>query len=122
MSERITGIKVDESYVDRGYKGHEIEGQKVYISGQKRGVTDKIKKKIKRRQAIEPHIGHMKQKVKLGLCRLKGIVGDQVNALLAASAYNLRQILRHLRIIFAQILWVMLCLILSIQIYKPRPA
>jgi IS5 family transposase len=118
MSERITGIKVDESYVDRGYRGHEIDGQKVYISGQKRGITDKIKKRIKRRQAIEAHIGHMKQKVKLGLCRLKGIVGDQVNAILAASAYNLRQILRHLRIIFAQILWLML----SIEIYKPKPA
>ena len=108
MSEKITGTKVKEAYVDRGYKGHGVEDCRVFISGQRRGTTKKIRKDIKRRQAIEPHIGHMKQKVKLGLCRLKGIVGDQVNALLAASSYNLRQIIRHIRIIFAQIVWVIL--------------
>ena len=106
MSERITQTKVKEAYVDRGYKGHGVENGQVYISGQRRGTTKKIRKDIKRRQAIEPHIGHLKQKVKLGLCRLKGIIGDQVNALLSAAAYNLRQIVRHIRIIFAQILWM----------------
>jgi IS5 family transposase len=108
LSEEITKIKVTDSFVDKGYKGNEVKNSNVYMSGQKRGITAKIKKEIKRRQAIEPHIGHMKQEVKLGLCRLKGIVGDQTHALLAASAYNMRQIIRHLRIIFAQILFVIL--------------
>ena len=42
-------------------------------------------------------IGHMKQEGKLGLCRLKGIIGDQINALLTGVGYNLRLILNHLR-------------------------
>ena len=42
----------------------------IFISGQKRGVTDVIRKQLKRRHAIEPHIGHMKMEGKLGRCRL----------------------------------------------------
>jgi IS5 family transposase len=87
-SARVSGTKTKEAYVDQGYKGHKVEDCTVYISGQRKGTTAKVRKNIKRRQAIEPHIGHMKQKVKLGLCRLKGIVGDQINAILAAAAYN----------------------------------
>ncbi len=60
-------------------------------------MTSSIKKQLKRRQAIEPHIGHMKQSCKLGLSRLKGELGDQTNALLAASSYNLILILNYLR-------------------------
>ena len=42
-------------------------------------------------------IGHMKQDGKLGLCRLKGIIGDQINALLTGVGHNLRLILNHIR-------------------------
>jgi IS5 family transposase len=78
--------------VDRGYKGHGVEDDplrnhtkifiSIFISGQRKGLTKSIKKQLKRRSAIEPMIGHMKQKGKLGLCRLKGVIGDQINAIL----------------------------------------
>jgi hypothetical protein len=42
-------------------------------------------------------IGHMKQEGKLGLCRLKGIAGNQINALLTGVGHNLRLILNHIR-------------------------
>ena len=42
-------------------------------------------------------IGHMKHEGKLGLCRLKGIVGNQLNALLTGVGHNLRLILNHIR-------------------------
>jgi hypothetical protein len=42
-------------------------------------------------------IGHMKQEGKLGLCRLKGIIGDQINAILTGVGHNLRLILNHIR-------------------------
>ena len=42
--------------VVRGYRGHEVKDTKVFISGQKRGVTRSIKKALKRRSAIEPEI------------------------------------------------------------------
>lgn len=101
---KITGIEVSKAFVDKGYKGHGVEGAEVYVSGQKRGVTTATKKQMKRRQAIEPHIGHMKNKLKLGLCRLKGIVGNVANVLLCAAAYNLRLVINRLRFLLFQIL------------------
>ena len=102
-SERITGVEIESTFVDRGYKGHGVESDplrnhtKIFISGQRRGITKSLKKQLKRRSAIEPMIGHMKQEGKLGLCRLKGIVGDQINALLTGVGHNLRLILNHVR-------------------------
>ena len=102
-SERITGVEIESAFVDRGYKGHGVESDplrnhtKIFISGQKKGITKSLKKQLKRRSAIEPMIGHMKQEGKLGLCRLKGIVGDQINALLTGVGHNLRLILNHIR-------------------------
>jgi len=104
LSEDISGVKVIRAFVDRGYKGHGVTDCEVIISGQKRGVTAAIKKQMKRRQAIEPHIGHLKNEGKLRLCRLKGFVGDQINALLCAASYNLKQILSRLRDLFIEIL------------------
>src|SRR6202163_2740638 len=85
--------------VDQGYKGHHLTGHPhtaVYITGQKRGVTDKIKRWLKRRAAVEPIIGHAKNDGLLGRNWLKGRTGDHCNALLAAVGFNLRQLLRFL--------------------------
>ena len=86
----------EHAFVDRGYRGHDEDRLTVYLSGQKRGVTPGIKKWLKRRSAIEPIIGHMKQSHGLGCCRLKGKVGDQINALSAAIGYNLSLLLNRL--------------------------
>jgi transposase, IS5 family len=86
--------------VDQGYKGHRLTGHPhtaVYITGQRRGVTDKIKRWLKRRAVVEPIIGHAKNDGLLGRNWLKGRAGDRCNALLAAAGFNLRQLLRFLR-------------------------
>ncbi len=86
--------------VDQGYKGHRLTGHPhtaVYITGQRRGVTDKIKRWLKRRAVVEPIIGHAKNDGLLGRNWLKGRTGDRCNALLAAAGFNLRQLLRFLR-------------------------
>jgi IS5 family transposase len=116
-SEKISKVAVKKAFVDRGYRGHGIIETTVFISGQKRGVTKHTARQIKRRQAIEPHIGHLKNKLKLGLCRLKGIVGDQINAVLTCASYNLRMVLKHLRLLFAQILSLIFCSNNSNQIW-----
>jgi IS5 family transposase len=103
LSHAVSGIKVAKVFVDKGYKGHGISDCSVFISGQRRGVTAAIKKQMKHRQAIEPCIGHLKTEGKLGRRMLKGIVGDQANALLCAAGYNLLRILAHLRDLFAPI-------------------
>lgn len=101
QAEKMTEVKIKDVFVDNGYKGHDLnleEGNKtVWFSRQKRGVTKSIKKKIARRQAIEPHFGHMKTEGKLSKCRLWGKPGDEAHAILVAAGYNLRLILNHLR-------------------------
>ena len=94
---RLCGQRIEEVYVDRGYRGHHETDSAVYISGQKRGVTDRIRRCMKRRQAIEPVIGHLKQDGWLGRNHLKGTAGDGVNVLLSCDGHNLRLILKRLR-------------------------
>jgi IS5 family transposase len=91
-----TGTLPDQCFVDRGYRGHGEDRVEVFHSGQKRGVTTSLRRRIKRRSAIEPIIGHMKQSHGLDCCKLKGKLGDQINALLAAIGYNLSLILNRL--------------------------
>jgi IS5 family transposase len=59
--ERVTAVKPEEAFVDRGFKGtaHHPESVAVYVSGRKRlGRT--LKALLHRRSAIEPVIGHLK--------------------------------------------------------------
>jgi len=103
-AEELSGTNILEGFVDKGYKGHEGNDTKIYMSGQKRGITKAIKKRLKRRSAIEPHIGHMKSEGKLRRNFLKGILGDALNALLCAVGHNLRMILR--KIISFFMVWI----------------
>ena len=85
--------------VDQGYKGHRITlpHTAVYLTGQRRGVTETIKRWLKRRAVVEPVIGHAKNDGLLGRNWLAGRAGDRCNALLAAVGFNLRQLLRFLK-------------------------
>ena len=75
---QFTAVQPEQCFVDRGYRGHKVKDTKVFISGQKRDVTRSIKKALKRRSAIEPEIGHMKNDGRLDRCYLKGTVGDAI--------------------------------------------
>ena len=100
---RITGINPERVYVDRGYRGHDAENKKaVFISGQKRGLTPTIKRELKRRNAIEPVIGHMKSDGLLDRNHLDGADGDAINALLAAAGHNLRLLAKWLIILIGE--------------------
>jgi IS5 family transposase len=109
---RMTGSVIEEAFVDRGYRGHGETQTTVFISGQRRGIkTQRLKCSLKRREAIEPVIGHLKSDGLLGRNYLKGTEGDQMNVILSCAGHNLRLILRQLRIFCAQIwgsLWVLL--------------
>ncbi|MBE8215971.1 MAG: hypothetical protein HAW62_06585 [Endozoicomonadaceae bacterium] len=52
-----------------------------------------LKKKLARRSAIEPYIGHMKSEGKLRRNMLKGKIGDKINAILCVVGHNLRLLL-----------------------------
>lgn len=57
-----------------------------------------------RRAAIEPIIGHLKKDHRLGINFYKGVVGDNINILLAATAFNLKRIINKRKDIFYQVL------------------
>ena len=69
------GASLCRIVADRGYRGHHAPPEhkmKVYIPGQKRGVTDAIKRDLRRRSAVEPVIGHAKGEHRMGRNFLKG--------------------------------------------------
>ncbi len=92
--ERLTGITPEEMFVDKGYRGsqHHPENVAVYISGRKLSGT--LKRLLRRRSAIEPVIGHLKQDHRMKRNYLQGPAGDEINALLVGSGFNLRKLLR----------------------------
>ena len=94
--ERLTDWKVKESYVDLGYRGHQYTGETevTIVSPQKmRRATRAVKRWLKRRASIEPTIGHLKSDNRMSKNYLKGVEGDQINALLCGCGYNMRKLL-----------------------------
>lgn len=98
-AQMMSGVKIQRSFGDQGYKKHGVEDTQVIMAKQK-GLTRSLKQALKRRNAIEPHIGHMKSDGKLGRNYLKGKIGDALNALLVAVGHNLRLILNYIRCLF----------------------
>jgi len=96
--ERLTGVHPERCFVDLGYRGHDVTDVEVFKARQKRGVTRSIRRELKRRNAIEPIIGHMKNDGLMHRNYLKGSEGDAINVILCGAGQNLRLILRYLRI------------------------
>lgn len=101
---RQIGVSLQRIIADAGYRGHNApkgQGLSVFTSGQKRGVTDKIKRELRRRSAVEPVIGHLKSGHRLDRNHLKGRTGDATNALLAAVGYNFRLLIAWITLLWA---------------------
>ena len=95
----MTGAVLSRILADAGYKGHNAPEEhkfKVYTQGQKRGMTDAIRRQLKRRAAIEPVIGHCKEDHRMDRNFLAHREGDAINAVLAAAGYNFRRLLAWL--------------------------
>jgi len=108
QAEILSGTRAKETFVDLGYRGVEVPGVTIYKARQKRGVdTRRLKRALKRRNAIEPVIGHMKNDGLLGRNYLKGELGDAMHAILCGAGHNIRMILRRLRIFWPH-LWQLL--------------
>jgi IS5 family transposase len=112
-TERLTGVRIERAYVDRGYRGHDADRQRVFISRQKRGLTPTIRRELRRRSAIEPVIGHTKADGLLGRNFLLGSDGDAINAVLAGVGHNLRLLRRWLERLLA--------LLVSWLVHAPDP-
>jgi IS5 family transposase len=86
-----------------------IDGTKIEIPKKPRKRASayekrKATKRFRRRAGIDPIIGHLKFDNRLLRNYLKGSVGDSINLMMAAAAYNfkklMRQLLEYLRSIF----------------------
>ncbi len=102
--ETLTACRPSLAVVDRGYRGHGVQGTRVLISGSRRGITPRLARLLKRRSAIEPEIGHMKTDGRLARCGLKGLLGDAIFAVLCGCGHNIRKILAHLRALLTALL------------------
>jgi len=103
----LIGNTLERIIADAGYRGHNAPPEhrfRVYTAGQKRGVTDQIKRTFKRRAAIEPVIGHLKDDHRMGRNYFAHSSGDAINAVLAAVGYNFRRLIAWLRFLLLRIL------------------
>lgn len=94
----FTGQEPEHVFVDRGYRGHDYDGKAlVHVDKIRRGRTSKsLWRWMKRRAAVEPSIGHLKQHHGMNRNRLKGTDGDKVNAILSAAGMNFSKLLKWL--------------------------
>ena len=102
--EETIGVNLASILTDAGYRGHNAPKDKmfkVHVAGQKRGLTKAIKRVLRRRAAVEPVIGHLKNDHRMGRNFLAFSEGDANNAILAAVGYNFSLLLNWLRLLFA---------------------
>jgi IS5 family transposase len=94
--DQLIGNTAREVHVDMGYRGHDYVGNAtIHVDKRQRGRTPKaLWKRMKRRAAVEPSIGHLKNEHRLERNRLKGVAGDAINAILSAAAMNFQKLLR----------------------------
>ena len=104
--ESMIGLPVKAAFVDKGYRGHGYDGSAtIHLSGSSsRHLTRTMKQRRRRRSAIKPKIGHLKQDHRMGRCFLRGLAGDAINAVLAAAGSNLSKLLG--RLFFSLNLWL----------------
>jgi len=109
-----TGQEPLTAYVDLGYCGVDADNSGIAIKhrGKFKTLTDQERKLLKRRQAIEPIIGHLKADHRMDRCYLKGEQGDRLNAVLCAAGYNIKWLLRMIAkkgVTFLRGLYLRLC-------------
>ena len=85
--------------VDLGYRGVDADNPGVQIlhRGKFKRMTLEQRRWLRRRQAIEPAIGHMKADHRMDRCWLPGASGDALHALSCALGYNIRWLMRALQ-------------------------
>ena len=102
--EELMGKSPVEATVDRGYRGKKKIGEtQINIpkpfndKALSKYKQRKLRDQFKRRAGIEPVIGHLKSDHRLSRNFYKGIIGDQINVLFAAAAFNFKRMMNKWR-------------------------
>lgn len=89
-------VTIREVVADLGFRGVDADNpdKQIIHRGRYKSLTPQQKAWLRRRQAVEPAIGHLKSDHRLNRCWLHGALGDALHAISCAAGYNLRWLLR----------------------------
>jgi IS5 family transposase len=119
------GRRPTQAIVDLGFRGVDGDnpGVEIIHRGKYRTLTNQQRRWLKRRQAIEPMIGHTKSDHRMERCWLPGALGDALHALSCAAGYNIRWLMRAIvRLAAKRLSCALSDLILWARINVPRLA
>lgn len=105
---------------DLGYRGLDADNPDVYIVhwGKSKRICEQNRKLLKRRQAIEPIIGHLKAITAWTVVTSRGKSGDRLHAVLCAAGYNIRRLLSMIArkgVTFLRPLYLRLCMVAGVS-------
>ena len=89
-------VKIKQIVVDLGFRGVDADnpGMEIIHRGKIKSLSRQQKTWLRRRQAVEPAIGHLKSDHRMDRCWLQGAMGDALHAISCAAGFNLRWLLR----------------------------
>ena len=103
--QKITGLRAKDATVDRGYRGRRmVDGTIIHTPSPPKSKDTAYRKqqariRFRRRAAIEPIFGHTKHDHRMARNYLRRFIGDEINALMAASAFNFRRWMRKVKLL-----------------------
>jgi IS5 family transposase len=89
-------ITIRQVVADLGFRGVDADnpGKHIIHRGWYKSMSPQQKGWLRRRQAVEPAIGHLKSDHRMDRCWLQGPLGDALHTISCAAGYNLRWLLR----------------------------
>ena len=89
-------VQIKQVVVDLGFRGVDADNpdQQIIHRGKFKSLSAQERAWLRRRQAVEPAIGHLKSDNRLDRCWLQGALGDARHAISCAAGYNMRWLLR----------------------------
>jgi IS5 family transposase len=101
------GVKPHTAVVDLGFTGVDADNPGVEIIHRRKfkKLSNQQRRWLRRRSAVEPVIGHLKDDHGMRRCWLKGETGDALHAVLCAAGFNIRWLMRAIQAKGIQPLW-----------------
>jgi transposase, IS5 family len=89
-------VQIKQVVADLGFRGVDADNpdKQIIHRGKFKSLSPQQKGWLRRRQAVEPAIGHLKSDHRMDRCWLQGALGDALHAVSCAAGYNLRWLLR----------------------------
>jgi transposase, IS5 family len=100
QTERLTGKRPEVGIADRGYRGRkQIGSTQIVIPTPAKSQYQRTKqrKRFRARAGIEPIIGHIKHDHRMIRNYLRGTLGDAINTIIAAAAFNIKKYLNRIK-------------------------